>query len=456
MNTQYAIQMPKEASEVITRLEAAGYCAYAVGGCVRDALLGREAADWDIATSARPQEVQRVFSDYPVIETGIRHGTVTVRIEGKSIEITTYRIDGAYTDNRHPDQVTYTSRIEEDLARRDFTINALAYHPKRGLVDPFGGMEDLKNGYIQAVGDANQRFSEDALRILRAIRFASVLSFTISQETKEAIFSHKMRLKNVAAERVRIELEKLLLGQDAEKILNEYWQVLAVWIPEITPMVGFAQNNPHHVLDVWGHTVKSVTSIAPIPVLRLAMLLHDVEKPNCYSVGKDGVGHFYGHQAPGATTAKKILKRLRYDNKTLEEVYLLIYYHDQDIFADEVDVKNWLRKLGEPLLKKLLLVKRADALAQAPDKLPAKLQALEKVEAVLKKVLREGACYSLSQLAIDGRDLLQAGIGEGPQLGALLEKLLTAVIQGRLKNEKCVLLEAATKEKEKAEKRREE
>ncbi len=437
--------LPRGAAFIIEQLEIAGFEAWAVGGCVRDSLLGLLPHDWDICTNARPEQTLAVFAARRVIETGIKHGTVTVMYEGEPYEVTTYRTEGAYTDSRRPDTVDFVSHVQDDLSRRDFTVNAMAYHPKRGLFDAFGGEEDLKNKIIRCVGDANMRFQEDALRILRAMRFAATYGFAIEEQTAQALLACKERLRLIAPERVREELLRLLSGIGAAEILRAFAQVAFVFLPELAPMRGLDQRNPYHYLDVWEHTLAAIAAAPRDPVLRLTMLLHDAGKPACYFVDEKGVGHFYGHPEVSLKIAKAVLERLRFDNQTRRAVEELVLFHDATIPARQKNVLKWLNRIGEERLRQLLPVKRADAAAQHPDKRQAKLDDIDRLEACLNTVLESGLPYRLKDLAVTGNDLAAMGVAPGKQLGELLQALLKRVMEGRLENEKSVLLEEASR-----------
>lgn len=441
------IFIPKEAEIVLTKLEKAGFEAFLVGGCVRDSLLGFRARDWDLVTSAKPQQIKAVFEGYRIIETGIKYGTVTLLIGQQALEITTYRVEASYTDGRHPDEVEFVESLQDDLKRRDFTINALAYHPQTGLMDYFGGLADLKNKTIVAVGEPKARFEEDSLRIMRALRFAAVYGFNIDTKTIAAMLEHKDLLKRVAPERIRPELEKLLCGATVKKVLKDYYPILGVIIPEILPMVDFDQHNPHHHLNVWEHTLECLAQIKPQAILRLAALLHDIGKPGCFSLDNQGVGHFYGHNRASADITKGILIRLKFDNKTTEKLFTLVRYHDSEILKEPKYVKRWLNRLGEENLRLLLELKRADALGQAPQFRTAKLQYLQQLENILAAIIREGQCFSLKHLAVNGNDLLQLGIPQGKQIGIMLDQLLKAVINEEAENDRDKLLQLAKKEK---------
>ncbi|MBR3354343.1 MAG: HD domain-containing protein [Oscillospiraceae bacterium] len=436
--------IPEYISKAIALLNKAGYEAYLVGGCVRDAILGAEPKDYDITTSALPNQTKDVFKDYHVIETGIKHGTVTVVIDRFPIEITTYRIDQKYLDHRHPESVVFTSSLKEDLARRDFTINAMAYHPQQGLVDLFGGKEDLKTCTIRCVGDPEARFNEDALRILRALRFSSRYDSPIERSTEMAMRACARLLREISAERIASELNEILCGKGIRRILTEETDILGVPIPELLPMRGFNQNNPHHIYDVLTHTAVAVESIPPEKDLRLAALFHDIGKPLCYSVGEDGVGHFYGHAKKSELIAAKVMKRLKYDNETLNNVLTLVKYHDLHLEENEKSIKRLLRKIGPEMFDKLILLYRADNLAQSPD-YRDRQDGFDRLNALAAIILSEEQCFSLKDLAVNGSDLIRLGYKPGPKLGAMLDKLLTKVIDGKLKNEKDDLVEFVKK-----------
>lgn len=348
------ISIPKQILFIIKRLEERGHQAFVVGGCVRDALLNKEPHDWDITTSALPEETVNIFQSEKVIETGLKHGTVTVVNENLPVEITTYRVDGIYTDNRRPNSVTFTSSLTQDLARRDFTINAMAYHPTKGLIDPFKGKEDLLNKTIRCVGTAVQRFREDALRIMRALRFASVLDFEIEPNTSAALFSEKEQLQGISAERVREEFIGLLCGTSCSEVLRQFYPILAVWIPELLPMIGFEQHNPYHAYDVWEHTLKTISAIQATAVLRCTMLFHDIGKPVTFTLDKKGVGHFYGHGAVSTELAGQIMRRLKFETKTREQITTLVKYHDIRCENSPLWIKKQLRKFGPALFLQLL------------------------------------------------------------------------------------------------------
>lgn len=436
------MEIPAGVSDVLEALTRHGHQAYVVGGCVRDALLGAVPGDWDVCTSALPGEVQRVFAGSRVIPTGLKHGTVTV-LAGLPVEVTTFRTEGAYTDGRRPDSVTFVRNLEDDLARRDFTVNAIAFHPQTGYIDPFGGMDDLQAKRIRCVGDADARLTEDALRIVRALRFASVLGFKVESRTADALHRHCGLLRNIAAERIRAELGKLLCGDAVMQAAEAFSGVLCAIIPEMRPAIGFAQHNPHHCYDVFMHTLHAVSHVKPTETLRLTMLLHDLGKPATLTLDEAGVGHFPGHEQRGAAIADGILRRLAYDNATKTRVLTLISLHDEAIGPEETLVKRMLRQLGVEAFEQLWEVKRADALAHHPGYRARQLEILSGTKAALERVLASRACFEMSSLAIDGAELLALGIRQGPEVGRILDHLLSLVIEDRLPNEKERLLAAA-------------
>ncbi len=443
-SAQFDIAMPAPVRDAIERLEAAGFEAYAVGGCVRDVMIGRVPNDWDITTSARPEETARVFAGYRIVETGIRHGTLTVLMEGMPLEITTFRCDGEYLDNRHPVSVTFARRVEDDLSRRDFTVNAMAYHPVRGLVDLFEGQKDIAQRRIACVGDAKTRFEEDGLRILRAIRFAAVLDFEIAEETAEAIHSCRALLSGIAAERLREELCKLVCGVGAARILREYHDVIEVFIPEFAPCVGFAQNTKYHCYDVYEHTLRALEQeTAGDLCTRLALLFHDIGKPRCYTEDEQG-GHFKGHGAVGTEMTDKILLRLRFDNTTRERVVKLCDYHDREIPAEARSVKRLMRAFSDEDILRLMEVKRCDRVAHA-EGYNTPSEALVRIPQIVEEIRAADECISLRTLAVKGDDLIALGVPKGREIGRILSELLDAVMDGELPNEREALLEAAKK-----------
>ncbi len=437
------LTVPAAVQGILDTLTARGYEAFVVGGCVRDSLLGKEPEDWDVTTSALPEEIAALFSpSYRVLDTGLRHGTVTVLCEGRPVEITTYRVDGPYSDNRRPDSVRFTKSLREDLARRDFTINALAYHPAVGLVDYFSGQADLAARRICCVGDPDKRFEEDALRLLRALRFASVLGFSLEKMTGESLKRHAALLQTIAAERVAAELQKLICGQAVFPVLMEYAPVLFAVLPELAPAYQHPQYNRYHRYDIYEHTLRSVQAVPPSPVLRWAMLLHDSGKPACFTRDEDGVGHFYGHPQVSVRLANEALHRLRLDTHTITRVTTLITYHDERLVNQPACLKRWLCRLGEEAFRQLLEVQRADISAQNPDLLD-RLQDIDAINASVEAILAAGDCFCLRDLQINGHDLAALGVHPGKAMGLLLEKLLEAVIDGRCTNTRADLLRLA-------------
>lgn len=434
------MQLPCAVLRVMERLEKNGFEAYAVGGCVRDDLLGITPHDWDVTTRATPDAVQKLFADERCVLTGADKGTVTVVTEEMPIEVTTYRTETTYRDHRHPDAVTFVRTIEEDLSRRDFTINAMAYHPKRGLVDRFGGQEDLRRRRLRCVGVARERFSEDALRILRALRFASTYDLSIEEKTEQALFRCSPLLTQVAPERLRVEWDRLLTGKAAERILLAYWSVLAPIFPEIVPMVGFEQHSVYHDRDVWQHTAAAVAGTVPDPLIRLTLLLHDCGKPSTFTMDAEGNGHFYSHAAMSEKMATAVLSRFRYDRETTEQVLKLIHYHDTILPTDPKGIKHFLSRHGEEFLRRLLAVKEGDCAGHAPSFIPERQEELRRIRRVLDEVIAEGDCFSLKDLAVNGDDVIRAGVPSGKQVGCLLQELLTAVIDGTVANERQELL----------------
>lgn len=435
-------EIPDYVKTVLAALEAAGHEAWCVGGCVRDTLLGRTPEDWDVTTSARPEETMALFGSH-AFPTGLKHGTVTVRSEHRSVEVTTYRVDGTYHDHRRPETVAFTRSLEEDLRRRDFTVNAMALSLGGELRDPFGGQADLKAGVLRCVGEPDRRFGEDALRILRGLRFAAALGFEIDPATAAGIHQNRELLRDIAAERIQVELFKLLSGKTAAEVLRDYPDVIGVFWPEVLPMVGFGQRNFHHCYDVWEHTLHAVAAVPGEPVLRCVMLLHDIGKPNCFTVDENGLGHFYGHPAISRELADGMLRRLKCSNELRGTIVRLVEWHDRNIPRTDKGIRKALRALGEEDLRRLILVKRADNLAQAPEFWDRQRE-IDKAEAILDRLLEEDACFSLKQMAVDGKDLTEMGFS-GPAVGRALDALLERVVNGELPNEREALLEAARK-----------
>ena len=411
---------------------------------MRDSILNRPVHDWDICTSATPSEMLEIFKDKKIIETGLQHGTVTVVVDGEPYEITTYRIDGIYSDNRRPDTVTFTDKLLEDLRRRDFTINAMAYNDEEGLIDPFNGMEDIKYKKISCVGRAEDRFGEDALRILRAIRFAAQLEFAIMPGTDWEIHKQYKNLENISIERINSEFCKIASSDDFCVELLLYKDVFSLFIPELKDMFDFPQNNPWHIWNVFGHTIHAVEYCdSDDLVVRLAVFFHDFGKPHSYQDGKDGIRHFKGHGKVSADMTDSIMKRLRFDNETRNNVVELVYYHDATFEAGKKYVKRWLNKIGEKQFRRLLQVKKADNKAQNLELSSDRIKELSEIEALIDEVLQEDECFSLKDLAVNGKDLIGVGYKAGKELGNTLNKLLQLVIDGDCPNEKEKLLQEA-------------
>ncbi len=428
------MDMPKNVDTAIDLLQSAGFEAYAVGGCVRDSLLGKTPNDWDITTSAKPEDMKSVFADFHCIDTGIKHGTVTVVIDGEPLEITTFRLDGEYEDNRHPKSVTFTSNLGADLGRRDFTVNAMAYSKMTGTVDLFGGQNDLKNKIIRCVGDPDRRFNEDALRILRALRFASALDFEIEEKTAQSLLKNRALLGNISEERIAKELLKLVCGKGAKRILTDFAPVLFEILPELQPMYKNSHDNPHHCYDIYEHTLIAVESIDPEPTLRFAMLLHDCGKPAVKKFDENGVAHFYGHQRISAEISAQILARLKVSNKFRDEILFLVSNHDRwELYENTEKMSRYLSKFGLDGVLNLLKVMRADVLAQSPE-YRYRLDQIADAEETAKNLAAQKPCLSLSELQINGRTLMDIGIPQGRKLGAVLAQLLDEVIDGVTKN----------------------
>lgn len=436
--------IPPLALECVKKLNRAGFEAWIVGGAVRDCLAGRTPADADITTSALPGQILQVFDGYSVHTPGIAHGTVGVSADGESAEITSYRTDGHYSDGRHPDSVSFTAGLEQDCARRDFTVNAICWHPQLGLRDFYGGEEDLKNGILRCIGRPEVRFEEDGLRVLRALRFCSVLGLKARDETRRAIFSCRHLLKNISAERLYSELLKLLCGENVRQVLTEYGPVLAAFIPEIEPMIGLDQRNPHHVYDVWEHTAAAVAACPPVPLLRLAALLHDTGKPDTFTVDEAGVGHFRGHGEASRRHCECILDRLKAPSEDRRLVYRLVKYHDTLIEPTEKRVRRRLNKHGEKALRLLLLLKRADNKAQNTVDFD-RSEEYDRLERVIDRVLEEKQCFSLKDLEINGDDLLAMGWRPGPSVGSALKSALEQVMDGNVENSRLRLTEYVKK-----------
>ena len=432
------IQLPEKVKVIIQTLEAAGYEAYAVGGCVRDSVLGRIPADWDITTSALPEQVKELF--HRTIDTGIEHGTVTVMMDKEGFEVTTYRIDGEYRDHRHPEQVNFTGELKEDLRRRDFTINAMAYNDRCGMVDAFGGIEDLKHGVIRCVGVAGERFEEDALRILRAVRFAAQLGFEIEKETADAARALAGNLKDISAERIQTELVKLLVSPHPEMLQTAYeLGITRVVLPEFDVMMETPQHHPHHMYSVGEHTLKALEFTDPEKVLRLSVLFHDFGKPQTRTT-VDGVDHFHGHANVSAQETVRIMRRLKFDNATMDQVKRIVLYHDARPQPDERQIRRLLHRAGEDIFPGLFQVMGADILAQSEYRKIEKLVNLERVHQVYDEILKRKDCISLKNLQVTGKDLIAAGMEPGKKIGEILNQMLEDVLETPEHNEREYLL----------------
>lgn len=444
MSSNIRIDVPEKAKKVVYTIQAAGFEAYVVGGCVRDSILGRQPQDWDITTSAKPEQVKALFPR--TIDTGLQHGTVTVMQDREGFEVTTYRIDGEYEDSRHPKEVVFTPNLEEDLKRRDFTINAMAYNEEKGLVDIFGGMEDIRLGRIRCVGRAEERFGEDALRMLRAIRFSAQLGYEIDEETKQGIRRLAPTLKNISAERIQTELVKMLVSPHPDYLRTAYdMGVTKVFFPEFDRAMETEQHHPHHMYSVGEHILHSLAYVPADKVLRLTMLLHDIGKPDTLTIDEQGTTHFYNHESLSAEMAKGILRRLKFDNDTINMVYKLVMYHD---YGNSVEptlqiVRRAMNKIGEDAFPALFQVKYADMMAQSDYLRDEKLKRLENWKRLYTEVCEKEQCVSLKTLAVTGSDLIAAGMKPGKELGEVLQKLLQLVLDDPSCNTKDKLLAEA-------------
>lgn len=446
------IEIPQSAQTILDLLETAGHEAYVVGGCVRDALMGRAPADWDITTSAEPGQIKELASQAGLrtVDTGIAHGTVTVIIDHEPFEVTTYRADGTYSDGRHPDSIEFLDRIDGDLARRDFTVNAMAYNPRRGLVDHFGGRQDLQAGILRAVGDPATRFTEDALRIVRGLRFAAQLGFVIEDDTARAMHELRGLLDDIAVERIWIEFAGLLRGKDAVPVLREYSDVVFTIIPELADEYEFDQHNPFHRYDVWEHTLHALEAAPPDmdATVRLALLLHDIGKPYCLTFGEDGKGHMYGHEKLGEPIARDVCHHLKLSRADTQTVTHLVRHHMFSIPDTEKAMRRFLLRHGPECAQQLFAVRRCDKsgigrgqMVESPMSV-----AFAKAEQLMDEQLNAEPVFGVKDLAISGRDLIDVGMPQGPAIGTALNALLDAVVDGELPNEREALLERARRQ----------
>lgn len=422
--------LPAYVLQTLNALKNAGYPAFAVGGCVRDDRLGRQPHDYDLCTAAPPEETQRIFSGFPLFLAGLKHGTVSVVTDGQVLEITTFRKEGGYQDNRRPGWVEFVSDIETDLARRDFTINAMAYAPDTGLVDPFGGEEDLRRGILRCVGDAAQRFEEDALRILRGLRFAARFHLVIEDATRQAMLDKRHLMAHLARERVFEEVTKLLLCVEAADLIS-YSPILSAAIPELAPMVGFDQKSPHHAYDVFTHTAQVVQGVPAEPALRWAALLHDAGKPRCFTVDESGRGHFLGHAQAGAEIADSVLRTLKAPTALREKAVFLIAHHMTPLLPDKKLLRRYASRWGTENVQALLSLQKADFGAKgvisstSPD--------FDEIGKILQEILTENSCLTVKDLALNGHDLMALGLS-GREIGLYLNQLLAQVLEETVPN----------------------
>lgn len=440
MITEMRIQLPDKVHKIIETLQAAGFEAYAVGGCVRDSVLGRKPNDWDITTSAKPEETKRLFPR--TIDTGIQHGTVTIMMDKEGFEVTTYRIDGEYEDSRHPREVTFTASLEEDLKRRDFTINAMAYNVQDGLVDIFGGIRDIEDGVIRCVGNAKERFTEDALRMLRAVRFSAQLGYRIHEDTAKAIKELAPNLQKISAERIQAELIKLVISPHPDYLRVAYETgITREVLPEFDLCMETPQNNPHHCYCVGEHILHSMLEVEPDKVLRLGMLFHDIGKPQTLSIDEKGITHNKMHPVVGQEMTKKIMRRLKFDNDTIDKVSKIVLYHDQEIALTDTGVRRAMNRMGEDIFPMILAAHHADISAQSDYKKKEKLEKLAYIEQCYKDICNRKDATSLKDLAVSGSDLIALGMQPGRQIGEILQELLELILEDPGRNKREELLE---------------
>lgn len=446
-HTEIRINIPDDVHEIMSVIKEYGATSYVVGGCVRDSILGREPHDWDICTPALACELLVEFGEngYRVIPTGLQHGTITVNLNGNNYEITTFRRDGEYSDGRHPDTVEFTSDLICDLERRDFTINAMAYNPEEGLIDPFNGCQDIQNRIMRCVEDPNERFREDGLRILRALRFAVQLNFSIDSLTEEAMFNNKELINELSMERINSEFAKMI---DSENITSftfySYNDIIAEFIPEVTSMVGFKQNNPYHYLDVFAHSCQVLTICRLYNadlITKLAAFFHDIGKPYCYQDDGNGTRHFKGHGKVSADMTDAIMRRLKFDNDTREKVVQLVYYHDASFEIGKKYTRRWLNKIDVDQFKRLLKLRRADIMGQSELNKEERLQKLDDINDCLEEVLSEKPAFSIKDLEVDGEDVMNLmHVNEGKEVGYWLNQIMDLVINGELNNDRHDLI----------------
>lgn len=431
------VEIPEYVKQILEKFHNSGFEAYCVGGCTRDSIMGKTPYDWDITTSATPEETKRLFSGTKTVDTGLKHGTVSLIIDKNCVEVTTFRTDGEYKDNRHPENVSFTKSLEEDLSRRDFTMNAIAFDGEK-TTDIFGGTNDIYNGIIKTVGEPEQRFKEDALRIMRALRFSAVLGFEIEQNTKNAIHNNRELLLNISKERLSSELSKMIVGKNIFAVLTEYSDILAVFIPEIAPAVGFKQYGKKHAYDVWEHICHTVDTIPPDRILRLTMLLHDLGKVPTHAINENGDSTFKNHAQVGGEIAKNILTRLKFDKKTVNRVSFLVSNHDFEPPETKLLLKKKMKTLTPDDIRTLLTIKKSDrgALSEAYRDISKQSK---QVLLWLDEIEKNNECVKIPDLAISGKDLTKKGLS-GEEIGQTLDRLLDAVVEGKIKNEKNDLL----------------
>ena len=435
------MEMPFQICEILERIGNAGYEAFVVGGCVRDHLMGMTPHDFDITTSATPKETENIFADCRVIETGIKHGTVTVLYKGISTEITTFRVDGDYSDGRHPDSVSFSRNIEDDLARRDFSINGIAYSPKLGFVDPFGGREDIQRGIIRCIGDPDKRFGEDALRVVRALRFSATLGFPIAEETARAMISHKKDLRKVSVERIFTELKRLLCGKDVRRVLTEFPEIFSIMIPPLGKEIGYDQGSKYHDSTLYEHTARAVEAAPDTVEMRLAMLLHDIGKPACRTVDENGECHYYGHSEVSARITDEILRVLKSDNSLRERVVEIVRYHDIPVDTSRKYIRRQLAKHGAEVFADIMAAHIADDTAKfdfCRDRIPE----IREVLKIAAEIAEEKPCFSVKMLEISGNDLKEL-VPPSPLMGRILTKLFEEVVDEKLPNERSALMKRA-------------
>lgn len=436
------IKLPSKVCYILEVLEKAGYEGYIVGGCVRDRLLGKDPMDWDITTSARPEEIKKLFKK--TVDTGIAHGTVTVVLEKEAFEVTTYRIEREYVDYRRPSEVIFTNNITEDLRRRDFTMNAIAYHPTIGFIDPFGGRKDLQKEIIRCVGNPEERFQEDALRMLRAIRFLAQLDFEIETQTYQAIQKQAILIQHISVERIREELNKILLSPHPKKFMElEESGLLSFVLPEFQACIGVEQNHPYHSYTVADHILETVEKVPATIPYRWTMLLHDIGKPLTRTIDQRGIHHFYGHVEKSVELAHKILRRLKFDNKTTKQILRLIKAHDDHLEENEKQIRRAASRIGEDIFLDLLEVQRADIQGQSPERMKKRLEKIDRIQKIFMKIKEEKQCMSLKELAIGGKELKEMGLTQGKIIGKTLDQLLQYVIEYPEKNTKEELMTLA-------------